>query len=93
MQLKVALQTLVPIKEQLKNSSEKTLNNIGKQIDICATISEKLEKQLHPNPPVLLNKGNVINTGVNAELDDLRNIANSGKRNQKNRNSIFKNIF
>ena len=79
MQLKVALQTLVPIKEQLKNSSEKTLNNIGKQIDICATISEKLEKQLHPNPPVLLNKGNVINTGVNAELDDLRNIANSGK--------------
>ena len=79
MQLKIALEALVPIKDACQNSSEKTLKNIGKQIDVCAQIREKLEKELHPNPPTLLNKGNVINVGVNTQLDELREIANSGK--------------
>ena len=59
--------------------SEKTIKNIGKQIDVCRKIKEKLEKELHPNPPALLSKGNVINIGVNSELDELREIATSGK--------------
>jgi len=79
MQLKIALQALVPIKDACQNSSEKTIKNIGKQIDVCLEIKEKLEKQLHPNPPALLSKGNVINVGVNSELDELRDIATSGK--------------
>ena len=79
MQLKIALQSLVPIKKACQNSSEKTIKNIGKQINICAEIKEKLEKELHPNPPALLHKGNVINKGVCIELDELREIVNSGK--------------
>ena len=79
MQLKIALEALVPIKDACQNSSEITIKKIGKRIDVCAQIREKLEKQLHPNPPALLNKGNVINVGVNLQLDELREIANSGK--------------
>ena len=79
MQLKIALQSLVPIKDACQNSSEKTIKNIGKQIDVCLEIKEKLEKELYPNPPALLSKGNVINIGVNSELDELREIATSGK--------------
>ena len=79
MQLKIALQALVPIKDACQNSSEKTIKNIGKQIDVCLEIKEKLEKELHPNPPALLSKGNVINIGVSSELDELKEIATSGK--------------
>ena len=79
LQLKVALQALIPIKEACKNSSDKTLKNTAKQIDVCAEISEKLDKQLDPNPPALLHKGNVIKQGVSAELDQLREISSSGK--------------
>ena len=79
MQLKIALQALVPIKDACQNSSEKTIKNIGKQIDVCLEIKEKLEKELYPNPPALLSKGNVINIGVSSELDELREIATSGK--------------
>ncbi len=79
LQLKVALQALIPIKEACKNSSEQTLKDIGKEVDICDEISEKLDKQLDPNPPALLHKGNVIKQGVSAELDQLREISSSGK--------------
>ena len=79
MQLKVALQALVPIKDSCENSSETTIKNIGKQIDVCLEIKEKIEKELYPNPPALLSKGNVINVGVNSELDELRELATSGK--------------
>lgn len=79
LQLKVALQALIPIKEACKNSSDKNLKNTAKQIDVCAEISEKLDKHLDPSPPALLHKGNVIKQGVSAELDQLREISSSGK--------------
>lgn len=79
LQLKVALQALIPIKEACKNSSDKNLRNTAKQIDVCAEISEKLDKHLDPSPPALLHKGNVIKQGVSAELDQLREISSSGK--------------
>lgn len=79
LQLKVALQALIPIKEACKNSADKNLRNTAKQIDVCAEISEKLDKHLDPSPPALLHKGNVIKQGVSAELDQLREISSSGK--------------
>ncbi|HJN64474.1 MAG TPA: DNA mismatch repair protein MutS [Flavobacteriales bacterium] len=79
MQLQIGLEALVPIKDTCQNSSETTIKNIGKQIDVCQEIKQNIEKQLHPNPPALLSKGNVINIGVNSELDELRSISISAK--------------
>ncbi|MEE2700288.1 MAG: DNA mismatch repair protein MutS [Bacteroidota bacterium] len=79
LQLKIALEALAPIKEACQKASEKTLKEIGKQIDVCAEIIEKLDKELDSNPPALLHKGNVIKEGVSKGLDELREISNSGK--------------
>ena len=83
LQLKVALQALTPIKEACENTSDEILKDIGKEIDVCVKISEKLDKELDSNPPVLLHKGNVIKEGVSKELDELRGISISGKTTLK----------
>ena len=77
--LKEALNALGPIKASCTKSSVKALKGIGDKIDICEVIKTKIETELSDNPPVLLNKGNVIKEGVDAELDELRLIQNSGK--------------
>jgi len=78
-QLKYALKTLQPIKLLCENSSLKALQNIGAQINLCTPIAERLEKEIKDDAPVLINKGGVIASGVNQELDDLRAISFSGK--------------
>jgi DNA mismatch repair protein MutS len=77
--LKDALIALQPIKEICAKSNIKALKDIANRIDICESIRIKIETELSDNPPLLLHKGNVIKEGVNAELDELRNIQNSGK--------------
>ena len=62
-----------------ENSSLKTLQNIGAQINLCGPIAERLENEIKDDAPVLINKGGVIASGVNQELDDLRAISFSGK--------------
>lgn len=79
MQLKVALSAIEPIKEVCSDSGEESLLKIGEQINPCAVIREKIDRTINPDPPVLLNKGGVVKKGVNAELDELRDIAHSGK--------------
>ncbi|MDL2224304.1 DNA mismatch repair protein MutS [Bacteroidales bacterium OttesenSCG-928-M06] len=78
-QLKVALNALIPVKEECMNSDEPSLKRIGEQLNLCTIIKEKIQQELVADPPVLLNRGNVIAKGVNAELDELRSIAYSGK--------------
>ena len=78
-QLKVALRAIEPIKEACMNSDEPSLCRIGEQLNACLEIRERIEKEVNNDPPALLNKGGVIAQGVNAELDDLRAIAYSGK--------------
>ena len=77
--LKDALNALQPIKEVCTQSKVKALNDIANRIAICEQVKTKIETELSDNPPMLLHKGNVIKDGVNAELDELRNIQNSGK--------------
>ena len=77
--LKDALNSLSPIKEVCAKSEVKALQHIASKINICEQIKEKIKTELSDNPPMLLHKGNVIKQGVNAELDELRNIQNSGK--------------
>lgn len=78
-QLKVALNALGPIRELFLASAEPSLKEIGEKLNPCPVIRERIEKEIYPDPPALLNKGNVINKGVNEELDKLRDIAFSGK--------------
>lgn len=78
-QLKVALRAIEPIKDACMGSDELSLCRIGEQLNACLEIRERIEKEINNDPPALLNKGGVIAQGVNAELDDLRAIAYSGK--------------
>ena len=77
--LKNALSALIPIKQICEESNEPSLLRIGEQINPCSRIRERIEKEIVPEPPALLNKGHVIAKGVNSELDDLREIMHSGK--------------
>ena len=78
-QLKVALRAIEPIKAACLASEEPSLCRIGEQLNACALIRERIEKEINNDPPVLVNKGGIIAEGVNAELDELRAIAYSGK--------------
>jgi len=77
--LKQALFALEPIKQLCENSKNNALQKIGEQINLCQIIRDKIEKEIQEEAPVLVSKGNVINTGINKELDDLRSISLSGK--------------
>lgn len=78
-QLKIALQALEPIKEACMASNEPSLCRIGEQLNVCALIRDRIDREIQPDPPSLVNKGGVIAKGVNDELDELRSIAYSGK--------------
>lgn len=78
-QIKKSLDAINPIKEACLASPNQALKNIGDQLNPCALINEKIEKYIVPDPPALVNKGNVINKGVSQELDELREILHSGK--------------
>lgn len=77
--LKVALQAIEPIKEACMEADNASLNHIGEQLNICKTIRDRIDKEINNDPPLLVNKGDVIKSGVNAELDELRQIAYAGK--------------
>lgn len=78
-QLKVALRALDPIKQACMQSGEPSLVRIGEQLDPCASMADRIDREITNDPPSLLNKGGIISKGVHAELDDLRAIAYSGK--------------
>ena len=78
-QLKVALQAIEPIKSACAEVENVTLKKIADQLNPCKVISEKIEAEIQNNPPVLVNKGEIIRSGVNADLDELRRLAHSGK--------------
>lgn len=78
-QLKVALQAIEPIKNACLNADNESLRRIGEQLNVCLSIREKIAKEIQNDPPLLVNKGGVIADGVSTELDELRQIAFSGK--------------
>ena len=77
--LKHSLISLSPIKKACLDSDMSILVSLGNNIDLCNDLVDKIENELIENPPVFLHKGDVINKGVNIELDDLKEIKNSGK--------------
>ncbi|WP_291591668.1 DNA mismatch repair protein MutS [Bacteroides sp.] len=78
-QLKVALQAIEPIKEACIEADNASLNRIGEQLNLCISIRDRIAREINNDPPLLINKGGVIQNGVNADLDELRQISYWGK--------------
>ena len=79
-QLRVALSATAPIKDICSNTEHTAiLQQIGELLNPCAQICERIAREINPDAPTLINKGSIINRGVNEELDSLRQIAYSGK--------------
>lgn len=78
-QLRTALQAIEPVKRACEHATDETLRRIGEQLNLCASIRDRIAREIHDDPPLMVNKGGVIAEGVNAELDELRHIAYEGK--------------
>ena len=79
LQLKYALEAIVPIKQICEESDEPTLKHYAEQLNPCYSISNRIKKELNDEAPAQVQRGNVIASGVNNELDELRYIQFSGK--------------
>lgn len=78
-QLKNSLEAIVPIKALASESGEEALKLLGDKLHLCDTLRAKIKETLHEEAPVNIQKGNAIASGFSAELDELRNLAFSGK--------------
>ena len=78
-QLKNALDAVRPIKEACLYSENKALKRIGEQLNLCESIKTRIEKEIQPDPPQLITKGDVIADGYDDELDELREMSRNGK--------------
>lgn len=78
-QLKKSLDIIEQVQDKIKLSKNESLNKIAEQLNPCSIINERLTNELNVEAPVNIFKGNVINKGINAELDELRSIAYNGK--------------
>lgn len=68
-----------PIKVACQHATNEALKRVGEQLNVCETLKDRIAREIQPDPPQLVNKGDVIADGFNAELDDLRAISRHGK--------------
>ena len=78
-QLKRSLYAIEKLKQLTNVAESEALRMISEQLNTCTIIRKKIEETIHAEPPVLLNKGNVIADGIDADLDKLRKVAFGGK--------------
>lgn len=78
-QMRHALGAIEPVKLMLEQADCPTLRTLGEQLNPCAAIRSRIEKEIVDDAPNQLNRGNVVRQGVNAELDELREMAYQGK--------------
>ncbi|MBR4845541.1 MAG: DNA mismatch repair protein MutS, partial [Bacteroidaceae bacterium] len=78
-QLRVALEAIEPIRNLCMEEGNDSLRTLGEQLNPCQSIRERIAREVKSDPPLLIAKGGIIADGVNAELDELRRIAYSGK--------------
>ncbi len=79
MHIAKGLQHIHQIKMLCENADNEYLKKLSNTLDPCFYIAEKIIKEIEENPPAVAAKGNIIRTGISAELDELRNIASGGK--------------
>ncbi len=78
-QLKQALMAVQPIKTACLSAGNDVLKGLGERLSLCESIRDRIAREIVNDPPQLVQKGGVMADGVNAELDELRRIAYSGK--------------
>lgn len=78
-QVKNALNAIIPVKQVCAGADDKMLKRVAEQLNPCDLIRERIHKEIVADPPTAINKGKVIAEGVLKELDELREIAYSGK--------------
>ena len=78
-QLKLALQSIVPIKTACLYSDNKEIHSIGERLNLCESLRDRIEREIQSDPPLLVNKGDVIAAGFSSELDELRAISRGGR--------------
>lgn len=78
-QLKLALQAIIPIKTACLYSDNEEIRSIGERLNLCESLRERIEHEIQPDPPQLINKGDVIAAGFSPELDELRSISRGGR--------------
>lgn len=79
-QLKNALKAIELVKAECLSTNNKSLNRIGEQLNLCASLRDRIEKEINVDSPQLVAKGDVIASGYDKELDDLRSIRDNGKQ-------------
>ena len=105
-QLKRSLGAIGQIREMCGRAEDAAFKQMAEQLNPCQSIYERIGREIVEDPPVKVDKGGVIAQGVNDELDELRNMAGSGKdylvdlqRRESERTGIpslkvgFNNIF
>jgi DNA mismatch repair protein MutS len=79
LQVANALEQIKIIRELCKESDNASVKAFAEQLNPCESICNRIKKELRPDAPAMTSKGNFIAEGVDAELDDLRNLSRSGK--------------
>ncbi|MBD2768483.1 DNA mismatch repair protein MutS [Hymenobacter sp. BT664] len=79
LQLARALEAIAPMRERLAASGVKALVKLADQLNSCDNLRQEITTKIKPDAPLLTNQGGVLNSGVDAELDELRELAFSGK--------------
>ena len=78
-QLKLALQSIIPIKTACLYSDNEEIRSIGERLNLCESLRDRIEREIQSDPPQLVNKGDVIAAGFSKELDELRSISRGGR--------------
>ena len=78
-QLRQTLSQIEPIRQVLLDSGEEALNQLAYALDTCENLLERVGQELAEDAPMLVHQGGIIKEGIDAELDELRSIAFSGK--------------
>lgn len=78
-QMKLALQALVPVKSACLSSDCEEIRSMGDRLNLCESLRDRIEREIQSDPPLLVAKGDVIDSGYSEELDELRSISRGGR--------------
>ena len=78
-QLRQSLLSVEAINTYCSRSQNEVLRGIGERLNPCALMRERIGREINPDAPNMVNRGNVINSGVDEQLDELREISHSSK--------------
>lgn len=78
-QMKLALQALVPVKSACLSSDCEEIRSMGDRLNLCESLRDRIDREIQSDPPLLVAKGDVIASGYSEELDELRSISRGGR--------------